>query len=233
MILEHRAAYESYGLSTQVEAQLARLGDLVLGAAFNITGLSQPEQIELQHFLDSLSLLQVPGIDRAQRLADIGSGGGFPALVLAIAIPHILVLAIESQSKKCEFIAHAASELRLSNVTVICARAEDLGRSDARESQDIVVSRAVAQLPVVAEYSIPLLRVGGLMVAMKGQISNQERIQASKALGILGAGDIEAFRLDPFEGSFNRWAYVAKKIRPTPEGYPRRSGIPAKRPLGA
>ena len=96
----------------------------------------------------------------------------------------------------------------------------------------MAVSRALAALPVVVEYSVPLLAVGGCMVAMKGAISDQERIQAEKALGILGGGSLESVRLQPFPDAQNRWAYVARKTRPTPSGFPRRTGIPAKRPLG-
>jgi 16S rRNA (guanine527-N7)-methyltransferase len=95
-----------------------------------------------------------------------------------------------------------------------------------------VVSRAVARLAVVAEYSFPLLRLGGVMVAMKGPLSNEERIRGEGALAILGAERLEARRLMPFEGSRDRWVYLAVKVRPTSETYPRRAGIPAKRPLG-
>lgn len=204
----------------------------MLSAGFNVTGLTEPEEIERQHFLDPLSLLRLPALATAGRIADIGSGGGFPALILALALPGVHVVAIESQRKKCHFIEVAARELSLPNVEVKCVRAEDHGRSQDRESYDVGVSRAVAALPVVAEYTLPLLRVGGRMVAMKGLVSNQERIQAVRALGILGADDVEVFHLEPFEGSVNRWAFVATKVRPTLDDYPRRAGLPAKRPLG-
>ena len=101
-----------------------------------------------------------------------------------------------------------------------------------REAHDVVVSRALASLPVVAEYSLPLLSPGGTMVAMKGEISNQERIQAQEALDILGGDALGAMALDPFPGAMNRWVYTARKQRATPPGYPRKAGIPSKRPLG-
>lgn len=232
MDLAYTYQYCAYGLDEIQQRKLARLGELILAAEFNVTAVRESEEIERQHFLDSLSLLRIPGMPTAAHLADVGSGGGLPALVLALALPESCVTAVESQRKKCVYIAGVAAELALSNLSVVCSRAEDYGRSIGRETHDVVVSRAVATLPVVAEYSVPLLCLGGRMVAMKGHISDQERTQAEKALGILGAGALEPVRLEPFEGSLNRWAYVAKKVRRTPDDYPRRSGLPAKRPLG-
>ena len=154
--------------------------------------------MEKTHFLDSLSLLTLPDVRAAREIADIGSGGGFPALVLALALPGTTVTAIESVGKKCEHIQQVAAALGLSNVKVHCERAEDHARSEGREAYDLALSRAVAPLPVVAEYSLPLLKVGGSMMAMKGPISDQERTQALVALGILGADGMEIVRLDPF-----------------------------------
>jgi 16S rRNA (guanine527-N7)-methyltransferase len=230
--LGERSAYAEYGLDESAQRRLAVLGDLLLGAGFNVTGVRDPWDIERVHFLDSLSLLRVGSVPLANRLADIGSGGGLPALVLALVLPGADVTAIESHGKKCEFIARAAETLGLGNVSVCHLRAEDHARLVGRAAYDVVVSRAVAALPVIAEYSLPLLRLGGEMVAMKGLVSDQERIQASGALDILGADALEAIKMDPFAGSTNRWVYLAKKVRVTPADFPRRAGVPAKRPLG-
>jgi 16S rRNA (guanine527-N7)-methyltransferase len=143
------------------------------------------------------------------------------------------VTALESQRKKCAFIEKAAESLSLPNVTVVCARAEDYGRGAGRQAHDLAVSRALASLPTVAEYSLPLIGDGGWMVAMKGAISDQERTQARKAIAILGGELLEPVKLQPFPEALNRWAYVARKSQPTPAGYPRRPGMPAKSPLGA
>jgi 16S rRNA (guanine527-N7)-methyltransferase len=226
------AAYESYGLDAKARRRLSDLGDLLLSAACNVTSVTEPGEVERIHFLDSLSLLALPAVSCASSLADIGSGGGFPGLILALARPDIVVTAIESQRKKCEHIQRAALALELSNVNVCCMRVEDHARSGGREAYDVAVSRAVAILPTIAEYSLPLLRVGGTMVAMKGAISDQERTRAADALAILGADRLEAIRSDPFEGARDRWIYLAAKVRATPAEYPRRSGVPAKRPLG-
>lgn len=220
------------GLDTEAIHRLAVLGDILVGAEFNVSGVKDPEEIERLHFLDSLSVLEVKAVASAENLVDVGSGAGLPALVLAIALSGAEVTAVESQRKKCAYIENAAETLGLKNVTVCCQRAEEYGRSAGRETHQVVVSRALAALPVVAEYSLPLLRVGGVMVAMKGSVSDQERTQAVSALGILGADRLDAVRLHPFVGAENRWAYVATKARDTPGEFPRRPGIPAKRPLG-
>jgi 16S rRNA (guanine527-N7)-methyltransferase len=204
----------------------------MIGAELNISSIKVPGEIEKTHFLDSLSLLKLPEVVAARKIADIGSGGGLPALVLALALPGAQVSAIESVGKKCEYVQHVAAELSLTNVNVCCERAEEHARSGSRGGYDVAVSRAVAPLPVVAEYSMPLLRVGGVMVAMKGLISDQERTHALVALGILGADGMEIVRLDPFFGSRDRVVYVARKLRETPDAYPRRAGVPQKRPLG-
>jgi 16S rRNA (guanine527-N7)-methyltransferase len=230
--LVYTREYSAYGLDEGQQSRLALLGGLLAAAEFNVTAIEDPEDIERKHFLDSLSLLRVPQVSAAAQLADLGSGGGLPALILAVAMPTCRVTAVESQRKKCSFIELAGRELQLPNLVVECGRAEEYARSRGRETQDVVVSRAIASLPVVAEYSLPLLHLNGHMVAMKGAVSDQERIQAEEALAILGADALRAIRLTPFTGATNRWAYVARKTRSTPSEYPRRPGIPTKRPLG-
>jgi 16S rRNA (guanine527-N7)-methyltransferase len=232
MELTESQAYAGRGLDQEAQERLSILGDLILDAGFNVTGVTEPREIERMHFLDALSLLELPCILSAQCLVDVGSGAGLPALVLALALPALQVVGVESQRKKCDFMERVAVMLSLGNVEVRWARAEDYGRREGREIHDVAVSRAVAVLPVVAELSLPLVAVGGSMVAMKGAISDQERIQADMALGILGSETLEVVRLHPFVDAENRFAYVARKTRATPERYPRRPGIPGKRPLG-
>jgi 16S rRNA (guanine527-N7)-methyltransferase len=232
MELIYTEAYAAKGLSHDAMERLAILGDLLANAVLNVTSIQEPEAIERFHFLDSLSLLDLVAIRSAERLADLGSGAGLPALLLATALPALRVTAVESLHKKCAFIEQAAAKMGLSNVDVQCCRAEDYGRGSGRAAHDAVVSRALASLPVVAEYSLPLLCVRGTMVAMKGAISNQELTQAEKALDILGGGRLESVRLEPFVGAENRWVYMADKVRETPDSFPRRPGLPVKRPLG-
>ena len=232
MELTEVEAYSAYGMDADDLRRLAILGDLITAAGFNVSGVKEPTEIERTHFLDSLSLLRLGVVSSAGCIVDIGSGGGLPALVLALALPDTHIVAIESQRKKCKHIDHAAHTLGLDNLATCWIRAEDHARTGGQEAYDVAISRAVAPLPVVAEYSLPLLRIGGAVVAMKGAVSDQERTQAVRALGILGGGELKEVRLDPFPGSRDRSAYVAKKLRDTPRIYPRRAGVPSKRPLG-
>jgi 16S rRNA (guanine527-N7)-methyltransferase len=233
MELAETAAYEARGLEGKELRQLRALGDLLLTSGVNVTAIREPQQVECFHFLDSLSLLDLPAVADARTVVDIGAGAGLPALVLAIVRPCIFVTAVESVRKKCLFMGRAVAALGLDNMAVVCSRAEEFGRGAGRARFDVAVSRALAALPVVAEYSLPLLRLGGSMVALKGAISDQERIQGDKAVDILGGSDVEPVYMHPFPGAVNRWAYVAGKTRPTPDRYPRRPGVPSKQPLGA
>ena len=233
MELTQSQAYAERGLGAEAVAGLSTFGDLLRGAAFNVTSIREPEAIERFHFLDSLALLDLAPVRAGQRFADLGSGAGLPALVLAIALPFSRVTAVESQHKKCRFIEQAANAMGLRNVDVRCERVEDYGRKVGRQAHDVVVSRALAALSVVAEFSLPLLERGGAMIAMKGAISDQERIQAEKALAILGGGGLESVKLEPFAGAENRWVYLARKERVTPPSFPRQAGTAARRPLGA
>lgn len=232
MELTQSQAYAERGLGAEAVAALSTLGDLLLDAAFNVTSIREPEAIERFHFLDCLALLDLAAVRTARRLADLGSGAGLPALVLALVLPSAAVTPVESQQKKCRFIEQAANAMGLHNVEVRYARVEDYGRKAGRGAHDAVVSRALAALSVVAEYSLPLLEHGGTMIAMKGAISNEERIQAENALAILGGGGLEPVKLEPFAGAENRWVYLARKERPTPASFPRQAGTAARRPLG-
>ena len=132
-------------LDVDVQGRLSGSGRPALwGLLHNVTGVTDPAEIERIHFLDSLSLLALPAVSNATSLADIGSGGGLPALVLALARPAMAVTAIDSQRKKCEHIQNAAAALELGNVTVCCQRVEDYARAEGRAAYDVAVSRAVA-----------------------------------------------------------------------------------------
>ena len=232
MELRRSEYYRRYGLSDGVLDGLGRFGDLLLASRDNVSAIREPETLEDRHLLDSLSLLGLAPVREASTLVDLGSGGGLPAVVLALALPGLEVTAVESVGKKCRFIEEAARELGLQNLRVWCGRAEILAQGENRGTFDAVVARAVASLPVLAELGLPLLRTGGALVAMKGALDPKERAQGERALGILGGGPLEGARVDPFPGAENRWLYVARKMRVTPDGYPRRPGVPQKDPLG-
>lgn len=233
MELTYLEAYAERGLDRSSLNRLSLFGDMLLSPGFNVTSIREPQAMEQFHFLDCLSLLDIPEVCSAVSLVDVGSGAGLPALILALALPAATITAVESLNKKCAFIRKAAGMMGLGNVDVQCARVEEYGRVSGRGAHDVVVSRALAALPVLAEYSLPLLQENGVMVAMKGEISTQERIQGQKALDILGGGRLESLRLWPFPGAENRWVHLARKLRATPSSYPRRPGLAKQRPLGA
>ncbi len=231
--LSHRTDYEERGLSPEGIGRLSVFGDMLLASQSNVTAVRDSEAMEEVHFLDSLSFLDIPEVLTARSLLDVGAGGGLPAVVLAIALPDVRIVALDSVGKKCAFIESVRARLSLQNLEVVCARSEDYGRTAARESFEVVVARAVAPLPILAELCVPLVRVGGVFVAAKGALSDQERIEGAAALAILGCDPYRSVRARSFERAENRWLLVAKKERDTPAEYPRRAGMPAKRPLGA
>jgi 16S rRNA (guanine527-N7)-methyltransferase len=234
MLLTEFARYEALGLSEEMVDRLSRFGDLLMSSPINVTALRSPQQIESGHFVDSLSLLGVPAIRSAGSIVDVGSGGGLPAVVLAAVLPSTRVVALESVRKKCDFISHSSAELGLANFQVCCARAEEYAAPGAagREAFDVAVARAVAALPILAELCLPLVKVGGRFIAMKGDISNQERMEGETAAAILGGGEVSLLPVEAFEGGGRRCLVVVPKRSSTPAGFPRRPGLPAKRPLG-
>ncbi len=235
MDLSHRAAtHLGIRLTPQQCAALETYKRELLAwnQRMNLTAIRDPEAVEAKHFLDSLSCLRVMDCPSPLRVVDVGTGAGFPGLVLKIACPAWQVTLVEAVEKKVRFCRHMIETLGLSGVSVLHARAEDLGRDPAyRERFDWAVARAVARLPILAEYLLPLVRVGGRMLAQKGGTGPAEAQEAEYALQVLG-GELE--RVVPVEVpgvAEERYLVVVRKVAPTPPPYPRRPGMPAKRPL--
>jgi 16S rRNA (guanine527-N7)-methyltransferase len=181
------------------------------------------------HIADSLTALEVPGVREAARIADLGAGAGLPGLVLALALPEAEVTLVESVGKKCAWMERTVEALGLANVRIACARVEEL--EDA--PFDVVTARALGALPVVCEYAAPLLREGGLLVAWKGAVDEAEEADGLAAAEALGLERDAVLAVQPYAGSERRTLHVFRKIAPTPERYPRRAGMAAKRPLTA
>jgi len=200
--------------------------------AASLTTITDPAEIAIKHFLDSLICLQIRDIAPDETVADIGSGAGFPGLVLAVARPAAHYTLIEATKKRAAFLQRAVTNLSLPNVTIIPGRAEAIGRRpDLRESYDLVLSRAVAPLPVLLEYSLPLTRLGGHFLAYKGPAGDEELQQSGDALETLGGRIAHVHRVDLPRAMGRRTLIEVEKFAPTPSRYPRRPGIPAKRPL--
>lgn len=220
-----------YGLPAGAEGQLAALLARVETEPAAITSVRDPAEGVDAHVADSLAALDLPVVRAARRLADLGSGGGFPGLALAIALPHSRVALVESVGRKCAFLAAAAGELGLANVEVIHERAE--AWPDGRGAHDLVVARALAPLPVLVEYAAPLLELGGALVAWKGRPEPAEEADGAAAAEALGMSAPEAIPVEPFAGARVRHLYLTSKVSPTPDRYPRRPGMARKRPIQA
>lgn len=223
-------------LSSRQLTALDRYRQLLLewNSVHNLTAIREAEEMRVKHFLDSISLaLALPG-KTPERVVDVGTGAGFPGLVLKILYPPIQLTLVESVSKKLEFCQLVVQALDLEGVTFLHERAEKVGQDPRhRENYDLAVARAVANLPVLAEYLLPLVRRGGLMIAMKGENAPAEAHSAEHAIQLLG-GHLRRLLPVTLPGVVEqRYLVLIDKQAPTPDTYPRRTGIPNKRPLGA
>lgn len=198
----------------------------------NLTAIDTPEQVRVKHFLDSLSCLDVMRDTRIEHVVDVGTGAGFPGLVLKIVCPSIRLTLVESVGKKASFCKHIVQVLGLDHVEVRNDRVEALGQEKAcRERYDWAIGRAVAVMPVLMEYLLPLVRVGGKALAMKGENAPAEAHTSERAIQMLG-GHLN--RLVPvlLPGvAEQRYLVVVDKVAVTPPNYPRRIGVPSKQPL--
>lgn len=207
----------------------------------NLTAVNERSEVMERHIEDSLAIISA--IDESYtshcssscetiNLVDVGSGAGLPGLILAIACPGWKVTLLESMQKRCLFLEHAINVTGLSNVQVVRDRAENFGQMlEFRESYDVAVARAVAELRVLAEYCLPLVRVGGLFVAAKGHDPQEEIKNAERAVDLMGASVLHQCLVESHSPHGQRTAIICLKDRPTPRKYPRNPGTPAKMPL--
>src|SRR5215211_99193 len=226
-----------YSLSPGAVAQLADLLEALAGEPDPPTTVSEPSAAVKVHVADSLSGLEVDEVRSARRIADLGSGAGFPGLVLAIALPAARVDLIESARRKGATIDRLVQAAHVTNARSVIARAEEWAAQQpvvggGREAYDAVTARALASLAVLAEYASPLLREGGVLVAWKGARDADEDRGGSAAAGRLGLTIERVTRVEPFEGAEHHHLHVMRKTGPTPPGIPRRAGMARKRPLG-
>lgn len=226
----------AFGLSltpAQVE-QFAAYESLLLhwNERISLTAIRDPRGIRIRHFLDSLACATVTGPLNGRSLIDVGSGAGFPGLPLKILFPQLRLTLVDSVVKKARFLELAAAELGLREVNVVADRAEVLGQDPAfREQFDWAAARAVAELRVLAEYLLPLCRVGGAMLAQKGESAPSEAGAAAGAIARLGGGEARLTTVSLPETDQLHFLVVVPKTQATDRRYPRRPGLPAKRPL--
>jgi 16S rRNA (guanine527-N7)-methyltransferase len=218
------------GALEQLRAYAVELG--VWNRRFNLTAIEDDAAIVDKHFLDSLSCARALDLTLSGAALDVGSGAGFPGLVLKIAFPHWQFVLLDSSEKRVRFLNRVIDRLGLTSVLAVHARAEEAAHRPAfREQFDAVLARAVARLNVLAEYTLPFARVGGRVVAQKGPEVAEEVAEAAPAIALLGGGSpsVDVFTLP--QTHIHRSLVTIPKVRPTPPAYPRRPGSAKKHPL--
>ncbi len=223
---------QTASLDPRQRAALEKVLELLEEERASVSSVTDPERAWRVHVTDSFTGLEVEQLTKASRIADIGSGAGFPGLALAVALPDSQVDLIESVGRKCEFIRRAIDAANIPNATVINARSEEAAAGEKRESYDVVTARAVGRLSTLAELASPLLKENGILVAWKGKRDPDEEQQLERAAEQLAMHPELILDVGDRAGSKHRHLHVLRKSGPTPSDLPRRSGMAKKRPRG-
>lgn len=233
-ILERGLKEFGFSLDDEQRKAFQKYYDLLIewNSFMNLTAITEPDEVCVKHFLDSVSLCKAIDCDREIELIDIGTGAGFPSIPLKIMFPKLKITMLDSLGKRVRFLDEVIGILNLKGITAVHSRAEDLSvKNEYRERFDICVSRAVANLSTLSEYCLPYVKIGGFFVSYKSEKVAEEVKSAQNAVKILG-GEISRqveFTL-PCSGIY-RNLFMIKKVKPTPKKYPRRAGVPSKEPL--
>lgn len=229
------AAAEQLGhpLDADQLARFARFRELLLdwNTRINLTAIVEPDAVEARHFVDSVAGLAALPDDQGLRVVDVGAGGGLPGLALRIARPDLRLTLLDSVGKKTKVLRELCHDLGLADVEVLTGRAEEVGHDDRRESWDVAVNRAIGPVILVAELCLPLVRIGGLVVAWKKRDVEDEILVAGRGISILGGRRLTSLPVDlPGLPPDRQLVRIAKERR-TPDRYPRAPGVPKQRPL--
>ena len=233
-ILAARAGEAGIPLTAEQIGQFSVYNEMLLdwNTRMNLTTLTAPEDVAVKHIIDSLTAYDAALFDGARTLIDVGTGAGLPGIPLAVYAPHLTVTLLDSLNKRVRFLTEVTAAMGLQNVRCIHARAEEAARTaEHRAAYDIVVSRAVARLPVLLEYTLPFVRVGGTLLALKGRAYAEEQKEARRAAEVLGGGRITARPVHLPGLDDVRAILTVTKERQTPAAYPRGGGAPPRRPL--
>ncbi len=220
---------ERYGLSERQREQFAALLQGLAADERAPTAVRDPTRAVDVHLADSLTALELDVLPLAGKIADLGTGAGFPGLALAIALPESEIWLVEAQARKCAFVENLRASAQIANGRIVCARAEEWVEGVA--VNDVVLARALAAPPVVVEYAAPLLRVGGTLVDWRGRRNHAEERAGERAAARLGLERVEICHVEAYASARDHHLHLYLKVRETPEGFPRRAGMAQKRPL--
>ena len=221
-------------LTSRQQEQFVQFYELLVewNKVMNLTGITEYEEVNEKHFIDSLSLVQAIDINKVETVIDVGTGAGFPGIPLKIVFPHLKIVLLDSLNKRINFLNTVISELGLTEITTIHGRAEDYAKqADYREKFDLCVSRAVANLSTLSEYCLPYVKTGGMFIPYKSGEIDDEVQQAKKAIHILGGKLDEVIKFQLPGTEINRSFVKIHKTQNTAKRYPRKAGMPAKEPL--
>jgi 16S rRNA (guanine527-N7)-methyltransferase len=220
---------ERYSLSERQRDQLAALLQGLAADERAPTAVRDPARAVDVHLADSLAALELEVLPAKGKIADLGTGAGFPGLALAVALPESEIWLVEAQARKCAFVEGLLASAQIANARIALARAEEWAEGVA--ANDVVLARALAAQAVVVEYASPLLRVGGTLVDWRGRRVHAEERVGERAAARLGLERVEVRHVEPYAGARNHHLHLYLKVRETPEGFPRRAGMAQKRPL--
>lgn len=214
-------------------AKLERFKDLLVekNKVMNLTGITESDEVDRLHFTDSAYPLTLPELKDAKKIIDVGTGAGFPGVVLKILAPEKEILLNDSLLKRLKFLDEVIMDLDLKDIETVHARSEDLAHVNGhREAYDVAISRAVARLATLTEYMLGFVKVGGYMLSMKSGDIDEEAAEAKKAITAMGGEIVDVHKYRLFD-EFDRSIVIVKKIKPTPKKYPRSKNLPKTKPI--